>query len=71
MVLPELTQITIIALRPHPELIGQLGGHIQPEIRESNAAIVVRRHGQPVVSIGVDVCLGSKPVDLDAAVEQA
>ena len=55
MVLAELTEVAVVALGAYPQLIGQLGGEVQPEVSKPGAAILIRGHGQPIIASGVNV----------------
>src|ERR1017187_2813815 len=63
MPLAELSQIAVVYLRAHAEIIGDAGGHVQPHIGHS-AAARVGVHGEPVVAVGVGKALGQPSMHL-------
>jgi hypothetical protein len=69
MILAKLAQVTVEELRSDPELIGDAGGHIDPEFREGAAALT-GVHGQPVVVVCVDKSLRHESVYFHLAVEK-
>jgi hypothetical protein len=70
MVLPELTQVAVVQLRSDPELIGNAGGHIEPEVGEGAAALT-GVHGQPIVGVGEDKPLRRESVYFHFAAKES
>src|SRR5580658_248300 len=69
VVLSELTKVAVVQLRSHPELIGDAGGHIEPEFGEGRAALT-RVHRQPIICVGVDKSLRCESVQGYVAVKE-
>jgi hypothetical protein len=69
VVLAELAEIAVVALRSDPELIGYLGGRIEPEIGKGAAALA-GVHGQPIVVVGVYESLRDEAMNLEGTVKE-
>jgi hypothetical protein len=64
-----LAKVAVVELRSDPELIGDAGGHIDPEVREGGAALT-GVHRQPIVGIRIDKSLRCESVYFHFAVKE-
>jgi hypothetical protein len=69
MVPSKLAHVAVVELRSDPEFIVDIGGRIDPEVREGSTALIAV-HRQPIIGVGVDKSLRCESVYLHVAVKE-
>jgi hypothetical protein len=65
-----LAKVAVVELRSDPKLIGDAGGHIEPEVSKGGAALT-GVHRQPIVGVRVDKSLRRESVHFHFAVKES